>query len=153
MSYKPRDGAIIFGDLIGALRYRQEAMMDVSSIIPGIVGGIIAWFGADFLARPIRQFFQLRGEICEAMVMFDNVRAGDLTRLKEAREAFRELGARMLAFAHTEWLGNWLIARWRYDPIKAGRSLIGVSNTIGTPGNELHQHKLNVMAALRITGL
>ena len=125
----------------------------LGTIIYGIIGGLVGWFATDFLARPIRQFFQLRGEICEAMVMFDNVRTGDLTRLKEAREAFRELGARMLAFAHTEWLGNWLIVRLRYDPIKAGRSLIGVSNTIGTPGNELHQHKLNVMAALRITGL
>ena len=124
----------------------------LGTIIYGIIGGLVGWFATDFLARPIRQFFQLRGEICEAMVMFDNVRAGDLTRLKEAREAFRELGARMLAFAHTEWLGNWLIARLRYDPIKAGRSLIGVSNSIGTAG-ERHQHKQNVMAALRIKGL
>src|SRR6266700_2373491 len=125
----------------------------LGTIIYGIIGGLVGWFATDFLARPIRQFFQLRGERCEAMVMFGNVRAGDLKRLKEARDAFRELGARMLAFAHTEWLGNWLIARLRYDPIKAGRSLIGVSNTIGTPGNELHQRKLNVMAALRITRL
>jgi hypothetical protein len=73
--------------------------------------------------------------------------------LEEAREASRQLGARMLAFAHTEWLANWLIVRLRYDPLKAGRSLIGVSNSIGTPGNERHQHKQNVMAALRITGL
>jgi len=70
----------------------------LGAIIYGIIGGLVGWFATDFLARPIRQFFQLRGEICEAAVMFDNVRAGDVTRLKEARDAFRELGARMLAF-------------------------------------------------------
>jgi hypothetical protein len=36
----------------------------LGSIICGIIGGIVAWFATDFLARPIRQFFQLRGEIC-----------------------------------------------------------------------------------------
>jgi hypothetical protein len=59
------------------------------------------------------------------MVMFDNVRAardGEPNifdpRLREAQEAFRKLGARMLAFAHTEWLGNWLIVRLRFAPTK-----------------------------------
>jgi len=131
----------------------------LGTILYGIIGGFVGWFATDFLARPIRQFFQLRGEVCQTMVMFDNIRAmrnGEPNifdpRLKEAQETFRLLGSRMLAFAHTEWLANWLIVRLRYDPVKAGRSLIGVSHSIGTAG-ERYQHKQNVMAALRITGL
>jgi hypothetical protein len=133
--------------------FAMSGSLNAVSIISGVIGGIASWFATDFIFRPVRQFFQLRGEICQAMVMFDNVRPGDLTKLEEARDAFRLLGARMLAFAHTEWLGSWLIVGLRYDPTKAGRSLIGVSNTISTAGEERHKRKQDVMAALRIKGL
>jgi hypothetical protein len=29
-------------------------------LISGIIGGIVGWFATDFVARPVRQFFQLR---------------------------------------------------------------------------------------------
>jgi hypothetical protein len=135
----------------------------ITSLALGTLGGVVSWFATDFIARPVRKFFELRGEIAETMVIFGNVRAptdergkatddftdDDMARLRDAGSLLRQLGARLLAFCHTEPIAHWLV-RMRYDPIEAGRSLIGLSNSIGVSGNERHQHRQGVLNALHI---
>jgi hypothetical protein len=136
----------------------------ITSLVLGALGGVVSWFATDFIAQPLRRFFHLRGEIAARMIIYGNVRApidergkdtddftdDDMVRLEKAQIAFRRWGARMLAFCHTEPIGYWLVLRMRYDPLEAGQSLIGLSNSIGVYGNERHQHRQGVLNALHI---
>jgi hypothetical protein len=45
--------------------------------------------------------------------------------LREAQEVFRDLAARMRAFALNERLALWFV-QWRYDPWEASEALFGV---------------------------
>jgi hypothetical protein len=116
----------------------------VLGVVVGFVGGVASWFLTDLVARPVRRFFQLRREIYECMLYHGNVRGlrdergdftenftlEDTTRLKEAQSALRQFGTRMLSFAATEPVAAKLIGLLQYDPVKAGRSLIGLSNCL-----------------------
>jgi hypothetical protein len=99
-------------------------------------------------------FVSIEGVRCGAIqksVLYANVRASakqdrpeykshealddaDLDRLRKAQEEFRDLAARMRAFALNESFAVRLV-KWRgYDPLKASSALLGVSNTIDTYG-------------------
>jgi hypothetical protein len=140
--------------------------MSIAAVFAGAVGGIVSWFAADFIGRPLRAFFQLRSEIIQCMLTYDNVSApinergkpsedfteDDLARLKEAQVALRQLAMKMQSFAATEALAARLLA-FRYDPMKAGQSLVGYSNRIAIYGTERWEHRNEVLAALKIEGL
>jgi hypothetical protein len=49
----------------------------------------------------------------------------EFERLKEAKDAFRDLAARMRAFALNEHLAVWFVRLWRYDPWEASVALWG----------------------------
>jgi hypothetical protein len=66
----------------------------------------------------------------------------------------RQLGTKMLSFAHTDALATNLIRwLWRYDAIKAGRSLMGLSHDLAVYGSERARHRQNIQTALRIKAL
>jgi hypothetical protein len=44
----------------------------VVGAIFGAIGAIVAWLTTEFIGRPFRRFFDLRGEVCRRMVRFDN---------------------------------------------------------------------------------
>jgi hypothetical protein len=135
----------------------------VISALAGVLSGVVSWIATDFVARPVRRFFQMRGEIFQCMLYFDNVRApvseretttadfttDDAANLKEAQSALRRLDVQMQSFAATERLASMRVAL-KYDPMKAGRSLIGYSNRIGIYGSERAERRKDVLAALRI---
>jgi hypothetical protein len=56
----------------------------------------------------------------------------ELDRLRKAQEEFRELAARMRAFALNEPFAVRLVKWGGYDPLKASSALLGVSNTRNT---------------------
>jgi hypothetical protein len=80
----------------------------------------------------------------------ENFTLEDTTRLKEALSALRQFGTRMLSFAATEPVAAKLIGLLQYDPVKAGRSLIGLSNCLPVYGQERAQHRRDLLIALRI---
>jgi hypothetical protein len=47
----------------------------IGSLIVGAVGAGIGWAATEFLARPIRKFFDLRGEIIQKIAQYSNVPA------------------------------------------------------------------------------
>src|SRR6266540_7241592 len=114
------------------------------NIVGVLALGALGWFGTSFVGRPLREFFDLRREVIQKSVLYNNVSAaatefpdgstepveiseGELKRLQEALNAFRDLAARMRAFALNEHLAVWLV-KWRYDPWEASVALLRASN-------------------------
>jgi hypothetical protein len=142
--------------------------VELAPFVAGAIGGIGSWFVTQFVAEPIRRFLGMRREIVQHLLDFENVSAprndrGKITedfsnhnsaRLRDAQSELRRLGTKMLSFAHTDALATNLIRwLWRYDAIKAGRSLIGLSHDLAVYGSERARHRQNIQTALRIKAL
>jgi len=121
-------------------------MHDVWNTIGVFLLGGVGWLVTSFVGRPVRQFVDLRGEVIQRSVLYGNVAAlqqespdgsvkqidlsdEEIKRLREAEGVFRDLAARMRAFALNERMAVWLV-RLRYDPWEASEALLGVSNTL-----------------------
>lgn len=129
--------------------------------------GAVSWFATEFIARPIRRFFDLRGEIIRQVIKSNNVVARcqedaqglvthiDLSdeeeqRLKHFENLFRDLAGQMRSFALNETLAMWFLRRI-YDPLKASTALLRLSNKIGTFGAERHLGVTQVEEHLRFS--
>jgi hypothetical protein len=121
----------------------------LSTIGVFLLGGV-GWLVTSFVGRPVRQFVDLRGEIIQRSVLYGNVgavehesvdgsvkqierSAEEVERLHEAIGVFRDLAARMRAFALNERVAVWLV-RWWYDPLEASEALLRVSNELHRSG-------------------
>jgi hypothetical protein len=134
------------------------------SILAGFTGGVVSWFVTEFIAHPFRRFFQMKSEIYQCVLFYGNVHApidergkpsekftdDDKTRLREAQSKLRQLAMEMQSFAATEYFAARLVVALGYHPMKAGRSLVGYSNSIAVYGDERVQHRENVFAALQL---
>jgi hypothetical protein len=150
----------------------------IGSLVVGAIGAGIGWGLTEFAARPIRRFFDLRGEIIRRIAQYNNVpvrfretpdgkrevlpfretRDGERevlpfsddedARLKEAHSVLRDLAAQMRGFAHNETWATWVLSV-RYDPGRASEGLFGLSNDIAVVGGR-HRAKKIVADALRI---
>jgi len=134
--------------------------------VVGTIGAILAWLTTEFVGRPFRRFFDLRGEVCRRMVQFDNVfaraRMADSTRrepielssdqdarLTEAENTFRDLASQMRAFTLAEPFAVWIVKRVGYDAFEASSVLIGYSNVISTAGDARELYKRQIEKLLR----
>ena len=118
------------------------------SAFGSFLAAAIGWIALEFVARPFRKFFDLRGEIIQLSVQTANVRArvkesrsgfgepeildlseDDIKRLDAAQNSYRELASRMSAFAENETLAFRAALILGYDPASASAALIGISNT------------------------
>jgi hypothetical protein len=142
--------------------------MTWSGFLFGAIGAFLAWVLAEFVGRPFRRFFDLRGEISRRLVQFDNVSArakmiddtrrepiklnpAQDTRLTEAQNVFRDLASQMRAFAQAEWLAEWIVRRvFRFDACETSKALIGYSNELSTYGKGRDTFKARVQSLLRI---
>jgi hypothetical protein len=135
-----------------------------------IVLGAIGWITLEFVARPIRNFFDVRREVGQQLVQFANVsarwksrhlepevrEAGDLSeeeagRLEAAQRTYRDLGARMKAFGETEHPATWLLKHaFRIDAVKARSAMLGLSNSVDSYGDNRAHYREAVRKALRI---
>jgi hypothetical protein len=71
-------------------------------------------------------------------------------RLRNAEETFRELGARMQAFAATDRAAARVLRALGTDLSSAGVALIGLSNSVGIYGQPRHDAQKCVAAALGV---
>jgi hypothetical protein len=114
--------------------------------------GGVGWLVVHFVGQPLRQFYNLRGEVIHRSVLYANVIAvqkefpdgsveqvdqpeDEIKRLREAEDAFRDLAAHMRAFALNERFAAWFVKQLGYDPMEASTLLLGVSNTLHTYGS------------------
>jgi hypothetical protein len=115
------------------------------------LGAAVAWPVVEFVARPFRQFYDIRRQVNRCLVMYGNVsarsvidqrgkrKAIDLSReendrLVEAQIALRGLAADMRAFANGEYLANLAVKAFGYDANKIASALISYSNNIVAAG-------------------
>jgi hypothetical protein len=138
--------------------------------IGSFVAGAGAWVVLEFIGRPLRKFYDLRGDTIYLLAQTGNVRARlneipgnvgqvevvqdftdeDMATLKEAQNKIRDLASRFRAFAGNEtyalrfalWIG--------YDPMKASGGLFGLSNSIEKSGSEKAFHKKTIAEALSL---
>jgi hypothetical protein len=137
------------------------------SFLLGLVGAALAWLFTEFLARPFRQFFDLRREVNSSLVRFANVRARsqangeqrtlielarpDEERLMEAQDTFRRLGGEMRAFGVAEFFPNRVVTWFGFDADEIAKALIGYSNQIGTygEGRDLFHKRIEKLLRIR----
>jgi hypothetical protein len=137
----------------------------------GAIGAGIGWATTEFLARPIRKFFDLRGETIRMVSQYANLPTRfhtrridnetmtlegpdlsepDLAKLREAQGALRALAAQMRGFAYNETMAN-RVLRWiGFDPKRASEGLFGIANTVDTTGEPRVANKKIVTEALRL---
>src|SRR6266852_3162227 len=114
---------------------------------------VIGWLTLEFVGRPFRRFYDLRGEIISRLVQFSNVSprwkeipddvgavSGNreelplseeaIERLHEAENVLRDLASQLRAFALNETLGGYAVRLLGYDPLTASGGLFGLSNSL-----------------------
>lgn len=136
-------------------------MADVGGAVAAFALGGIGWLVTSFVGQPFRNFFDLRREVIHKSVFYNNVRAAEtltpeqvdleqdeLERLGEAQDTFRDLAARMRAFALNERFAVRFVS-WRYDPMAASSALLAVSNTLHSYGKERAAAKNRLEEVLR----
>jgi hypothetical protein len=125
--------------------------MTLPDFVWGALGAALGWPVVEFIARPFRQFYDIRRQVARAMVVYGNVSARakldndyawkptEITpeedaRLTEAQNTFRGLASDMRAFANGEKAANWIVKCVGYDANKIASALIGYSNQLSTYG-------------------
>ena len=142
-------------------------LQTIGSLLAGAIGAGLGWVTLEFVARPIRRFFDLRGEIIRRVAQYNNVPAryrdkrdgtketlpigeDQLAKLQEAQSVIRDLAARMRGFAHNESFAEWVLLQLRYDPRGASDGLFGLSNDMDTYGEDQRRRRQIIGKALRI---
>jgi len=136
------------------------------SLVWGTLAAVIGWPLVAFVARPFREFFDIRREVNRSLVKYGNVMARakyekgvrkslrlskhEDERLTAAQDEARSLAADMRAFANGEPLANWVVKRFHYDANKIASALIGFSNSLSTYGSSRDRTKTQVEKLLRI---
>jgi hypothetical protein len=134
---------------------------------------VIGWLTLEFVGRPFRRFFDMRGEIISRLALFSNVSARwneipddvgavsgnreelplseeEIERLHQAKNVLRDLASQLRAFAMNETWGGYAVRLLRYDPLTASGGLFGISNSLDTYGAGRHFHRKTIAKALRV---
>jgi hypothetical protein len=138
--------------------------------------GAIAWVVLEFVGRPLRKFYDLRGEVIHVLAQTANVPAAareirndvgeasgqietcvlteqEKSDLREAMKSIRNLGSDLRVFSLNESRALYLVKSLGYDPALASGGLYGLSNSIHTYGAERHARKCTIQKALLIPEL
>lgn len=125
--------------------------MTLPDFVWGAIGAAVSWPVVEFVARPFRQFYDIRRQTNRCLVMYANVSAHsvinqrgeqkstdptpeEVDRLVEAQTALRGLAADMRAFANGEYLANLAVKAFGYDANKIASALISYSHNIAVAG-------------------
>jgi hypothetical protein len=138
----------------------------LETLLTGFLGGICGWFANDFIGKPLRRFYDLRSEVGRCLLYYGNVTArgrwvnayqfetNDITpdeneRLTEAQNAYRNLAAKMSAFADGERLANWMVRTTGFDAGKIASALLAYSNEIEIYGQRRADARKHLQKLLR----
>jgi hypothetical protein len=140
----------------------------LETLLTGFVGGVAAWFFTDYVAKPLRRFFDLRREVNRCLAYYGNLPARfkltdsvreqtnispeEDARLTEAEKAFRNLGAEMRAFANADRLAYRMLCGLGYDADQIAGALIAYSNNVSTYGMARFDAHTRLEKLLRVYG-
>lgn len=146
-----------------------SALSGVLSLFGTFLAAAIGWVTLEFLGRPFRKFFDLRGEVIRLSVETANIPARfkeprsandspevfelsdeDTKRLEEAVRALRNLAAQMTAFAENETIALRIAYLFGYNAKAASQALIGISNTRHLYGPSRKYHIDGLKRALKL---
>jgi Na+-driven multidrug efflux pump len=132
-----------------------------SAIVVPIFFAVVGWIVFNFFAKPLVDFLSLRSQVHEEIIFTRNIGpmvAGTADHLK-AVESLRRLGAKVQAMDENVsisslWLVflplRWFLSKQGYDLRRAGRGLIGLSNSLAlTDGGRAYETKL-IQVALKL---
>ncbi len=107
------------------------------SALGSVLLGVMGWLITSFFAKPLIDFLDLRRKVHEEIVYTGNIGAmqlgqeEDRAKFDEAVEDLRRLGAKVQATnVAATWPLRIFLSRFGYDLGKAGRGLIGLSNSL-----------------------
>jgi hypothetical protein len=103
------------------MQFMADFFHTVWPTLVAIVGaGPVVWFAIEFLARPIRHFFDLRQEAKQLTLRLWDAPAYDrqspeewkaqMAAFKDKRERLADLSAEILSFAQSERFAAWSVA-------------------------------------------
>jgi hypothetical protein len=119
----------------------------VLKAIGSFAAAAIAWVTLEFVGRPLRKFYDLRGEIIYRLAKIANVRSikapteqspsgvtnqerlsvAELAALADAIKTVRDLASQLRAFAFNETSALHFVRWLGYVPLKASEGLFGLS--------------------------
>jgi hypothetical protein len=121
-----------------------------------IVLGIVGWCVASFLATPFLDFMKLRGQVHEELIFTANIGAMLAGKPEHAKamDSLRRLGAKVQA-TNVSAAGplRWFFGFLGYDLVKAGRSLIALSNSLSETPDIRSPHANSIRKGLRLPPL
>ena len=140
----------------------------LGTLLTGFIGGVCAWFLTDYVAKPLRRFFDLRRQVNRCLLYCDNVQPRaewspigrvstkispeDDAKLTRAQNALMKLGGEMRAFANGDRLANQVVRALGCDADKIAGALVAYSNQISTSGElRLTAHR-RLQKLLRLRG-
>ena len=103
------------------------------SLFLAVIGGVVVWYGSNFIAEPISRFLRMREQIRSRMLHYENVGLGSGTlqwhpdglRLHAAELEFRELATDLRGFSDTRPYVTAMLRNVGYDLTRASGALIG----------------------------
>jgi hypothetical protein len=110
------------------------------SLFLAVIGGVVVWYGSNFIAEPVSRFLRMREQIRSRMLHYENVGLGsgtlewhpDSLRLHAAGLEFRELATDLRGFSDTRRYLTAMLRSVGYDLTRASRALIGLSNSLAS---------------------
>jgi hypothetical protein len=127
----------------------------IGSLALAAIAGGVGWAATEFVARPVRRFFDLRGEVIRRMAQYADippqiiqkeggeietpvVTEATLARAKEAESVIRDLAAQMLSLAYNETSARSILVQvLRYDVRGAAEGLFALSWLHNSSGGRL----------------
>jgi hypothetical protein len=111
----------------------------IVSFLLGVGGAVVGWFVTSFFAKPLIDFLNLRSQVHEEIIFTNNVDKmvdHKKANYEKAVETLRHLGAKVQATNENVSVSplflplRWCLSTRGYDLRSAGRSLIGLSNSL-----------------------
>src|SRR5271157_5308798 len=119
------------------------------SAIVSFLLGVVGWIVTSFFGKPLLDFLNLRSQVHEEIIFTGNIgpMVEHTANYEKAFESLRRLGARVQAMNETLSASSlpfflplrWLLSKQGYDLRRAGRGLIGLSNSLATEDGRAYE--------------
>jgi hypothetical protein len=110
----------------------------IANAVGALVLGAIGWLALEFVGRPVRNFFDLRGRIKAQMLQC--IDAPDFisfdlasSSVRKDKAALAKLANELIAFGQSEWLAARFVKCLGFDSVTAGTRLATLVAELGTP--------------------
>jgi hypothetical protein len=123
------------------------------SAIASFLLGVVGWFVTGFFGKPLLDFLNLKSLVHEEIVFTGNVDAmvASTANYDTAVVSLRRLGAKVQATnVSASPPLQWFLSVRGYDLVKAGRGLIGLSNSLASTDGSRAHHMNRIRAALKL---